>query len=101
VATGKTEKSPVIEIETGKRYSVDKLIIQTTSVGCNNNAEANFTFPQAFPNKCIVAIPFCGQFGFGARDTISIGNITVSGGTVYQRNNLEAWMTVAIFAIGY
>ena len=77
------------------------LVQNTIAKELSNKTNTNFTFPVEFPNECIAAIPFNFQTGFGTPITISIGNITKTGCTCCQSNDLNVSCQIRVFAIGY
>lgn len=68
---------------------------------CNHNQGYGVTFSPAFPSTCLVVIAQCGQVGFGAYSTISVGDRTKNGFSLFQYNSAGVGMNVEWMAIGY
>lgn len=67
----------------------------------SHNSGMGVTFSPAFPNACFGVVAYCAQVGFGAYSTISVGDITKSGFSLFQWNSAGVTMIVNWIAFGY
>ena len=67
----------------------------------SHNSGMGVTFSPAFPNACFGVVAYCAQVGFGAYSTISVGDITKTGFSLFQWNSAGVTMIVNWVAFGY
>ena len=70
------------------------------SVLVASTGTATIQFPTGTFSQVVGAIPYCGQNGFGAYDTVSITNLSTTSITLYQFNSAGANMVVAVAVFG-
>ena len=80
--------------------SLGNLRIFTGAVYVNSTGQSTIQFPANTFSQVICAIPYCGQGGFGAYDTISITSLSTTSITLYQFNSVGAGMVVSVAVIG-
>jgi len=71
------------------------------NTGYGEGANSTCVFSPAFPTACIDVIAHSGHVGFGAHSTVSVGDITRTGFSLYQYNSQSANMVVNWVAFGY
>ena len=76
------------------------LLIRTVNSTVPANTQTAVTFPEAFPTECLAVMPVNAQLGFYVADTISVGNISATGCSVYQNNSMGADMQITLIAFG-
>lgn len=80
--------------------SFGNLRILFGAVYASSTGRGTINFPTGTFSQVLCAIPYCGQGGFGAYDTISITNLTTSAVEVFQFNSVGAGMMVSVVVIG-
>jgi hypothetical protein len=85
----------------GSSIIVAGLEIQVGSKSLAHKVQTSVSFPRSFKNMCYMVIPYCTQLGFSAGSTLSVGNISASGCTMYNANQASALMNIYYIAIGY
>lgn len=80
--------------------SMGNLRIHIGQVNVPSTGQATINFPSGTFSQVFWAIPYCGQGGFGAYDTMSILSLTNTAATVYQLNSAGALMLVNVITFG-
>lgn len=80
--------------------SFGNLRMHIGQVYVGSTGRATVTFPSGIFSQVLWAIPYCGQGGFGAYDTISVTSLTTSAVEVYQFNVAGALMLVNVITFG-
>ena len=78
-----------------------ELQIRTGRTGASHTTNSSHTFSPAFSNACIQVVACCGQQGFDAVSTLSVGSISRTGFQTWNRNAASASMWVNWIAVGY
>ena len=66
-----------------------------------HNSSQAITFSPAFSNTCLAVFAYNAQGGFGSVDSVSVGNRSKTGCTLFQVNSASVQMSVEYIAIGY
>lgn len=80
--------------------SFGNLRMHIGQVNVGNTSRATVSFPSGTFSQVVWAIPYCGQGGFGAYDTISVTSLTTSAVEVYQFNIGGVPMVVNVITFG-